>query len=100
MEYSGALEFLLFALWAVGSLLLAWFVRRRFYVYLSSVALSAPAITYSMVCDGPLEMGGIIHALCAGVYVLPFNYFFQRYRNYRKYRVNPNDSTVSGGTST
>jgi hypothetical protein len=81
MDYSGTGEFVLFGLWAVGSLLLAWFVRRRFYAYVGSVALSAPAIAYAMVGYGLLPMGGIFHAIMSGLYVLPFHYFFQRSRN-------------------
>ncbi len=83
MEYSSTVQWLLFGVWAVGSLVFAWFVRRRFYAYFGSVALSAPAIGYSMIGYGFLEMGGILHALCAGVYVLPFHYFFQRSRRKR-----------------
>ena len=80
MEYSSTVEWFLVGVWAIGPLALAWFVRRRFYVYFGSVGLSAPAIAYSMVGYGLLEMGGILHALCAGVYSLPFHYFFQRFR--------------------
>ncbi len=80
MEYSGTLEGLLFVVWALGSILLAWFVRRRFYVYSGSVALSAPAIAYSMVGYGFLEMGGVLHALAAGAYALVLHYFFQKFR--------------------
>ena len=80
MQYSGTVEFGLFGLWAAGSLLLSWLVRRRFYAYAGSVALSAPAIAYSMVGYGLLPMGGILHALIAGVFALPFHYFFQRMR--------------------
>jgi len=81
IEYSGAVEFVLFGLWAVGSFLLARFVRRRFYAYMGSVAISSPAIAYSMIGYGLLPMGGIFHAIMAGLYVLPFHYFFQRSRN-------------------
>ena len=80
MNYSGTVEFIFIAVWAVGSLLLAWFIRRRFYAYCGSVALSAPAIVYSMVGYGLLPMAGVVHGLLAGVYVLPFHYFFQRLR--------------------
>jgi CHASE2 domain-containing sensor protein len=80
MKYSTTVELVLFGLWAIGSLLLAWFVRPRLYAYLGSVVLSAPAIAYSMVGYGLLPMGGILHALCAGIYVLPFHYFFRRVR--------------------
>jgi CHASE2 domain-containing sensor protein len=81
MKYSDSIEFVLLGLWAIGSLLLAWFVRRRIYAYAGSVGLSVPAIAYSMVGYGLLPMGGILHALCAGIFVLPFHYFFQRSRN-------------------
>ena len=84
MEYSGTVDLLLFVLWAVASLLLAWFVRRLFYVYLGSVALSAPMIGYSMVGYGLLPMGGLIHALCAGIYVLPFYFLFQRFQKQKR----------------
>ena len=80
MEYSSMVEFLLFVFWAVGSLLLAWFVWRRHLVYIGSVVLSAPMIGYSMVGYGELPMGGVIHAICAGLFALPFHYFFQRFR--------------------
>jgi hypothetical protein len=80
MEYSGKIDFALFGLWAIGSLLVAWHVRRRFYAYIDSVMLSIPTIAYSMLGYGLLPMGGIFHALCAGIYVLPFHYFFHRYR--------------------
>jgi hypothetical protein len=83
MEYSSTVFGVLAAVWAIGSLVLAWFVRRRFFAYFGSVALSAPALGYSMIGYGFLEMGGIIHALSAGVYVLPFHYFFQRLRRRR-----------------
>jgi hypothetical protein len=83
MEYSNTVQWLLLGVWAIGSLLLAWFVRRRFYVYFGSVALSAPTISYSMLGYGFMEMGGILHVLCAGVYALPFHYFFQRSRQRR-----------------
>jgi CHASE2 domain-containing sensor protein len=80
MTYSSTLEIFLVVLWAVVSLVLAWFVRRKFYVYLGSVAFSAPMIGYSMVGYGLLPMGGIIHGFCAGLFVLPFYFLFQRLR--------------------
>jgi len=84
MHYSGTVEFLLFGGWAAGSLVLAWFVRRPFYVYFGSVALSAPMIGYSMVGYGLLPMGGIVHSFCAGFFVLPFYALFQRFRTRKK----------------
>jgi CHASE2 domain-containing sensor protein len=87
MNYSNLVQFVLFGLWAVGSLLLAWFVRRRFYVYFGSVALVAPAISYAMLQAGLAESGGILQALCAGVYPLGFHYYFQRYQTKRRQRM-------------
>jgi|GEM_PF-4870560 hypothetical protein len=74
MTFSSTTEQVLFGLWGVGSLLLAGFVRRRFYVYFGSVALSAPIIGYIMLVHGLLPAGGIIHALCAGLLSLPIHY--------------------------
>jgi hypothetical protein len=80
MHYSSTVFGFLVGTWAVGSLVFAWFARRRLHAYLGSVILSAPAIAYSMVGYGLLELGGILHALSAGLYALPFHYFFQRIR--------------------
>jgi CHASE2 domain-containing sensor protein len=79
MHYSGTIEFLLLGLWMIGSSLLAWYVRRVFYAYIGSVVLSTPFIGYSMALYGLLPMGGILHALCAGIYVLPIHFICQRY---------------------
>jgi CHASE2 domain-containing sensor protein len=81
MKYSDTIEFILLGLWAIGSLLFAWFIRRRICAYIGSVGLSVPAIAYSIVGYGLLPMSGILHALCAGIFVLPFHCFFQRSRN-------------------
>jgi hypothetical protein len=83
MEYSGIIQVVLLSLWAVGSLVLAWFLRRRLYVYSSSVALSVPAILSAQLGHGYLEMGGVLHALAAGIYALPFHYLFWRIRTQR-----------------
>jgi CHASE2 domain-containing sensor protein len=79
-EYSPGIFALLAAAWGFGSLVLAWFEPRRRFVYFGSVALSAPCISYSMLGYGLLEMGGFLHAFCAGVYALPFHHLFQRIR--------------------
>lgn len=81
MEYHETTEWVLIAVWAIGSLALSWFVRRGFFVYFASVALAVPAISYSTIGYGPLEMGGIFHTLAAGVYSLLFHCFFQRWRS-------------------
>ena len=74
MTFANTTEQVLFGLWSIGSLLLAGFVRRRFYVYFGSVALSAPAIGYTMLVHGLLPAGGIFHALCSGLFALPIHY--------------------------
>ena len=49
-------------------------------LYLASVGLAVPGLVYSMLGHGLLEMGGIAHALVAGLYVLPFHLLFRRYK--------------------
>ena len=75
-------QWFLLALWGAGVLILAWRVLRALYVYLGSVALIAPAVSYSMVGYGVLEMGGYLHVLMAGVWALVpyviFGYFRRR----------------------
>ena len=81
MEYSRSVATLLIALWAIGSLLLAWYVHPGAYVYFGSVALSATVIIYSILGFGLLPTAGIIHAVLAGVYALVIRYVFQRFRS-------------------
>jgi hypothetical protein len=71
----------LIVLWAVGSLLGCWFIRKRSLAYLASTGLAAPGIAYSMVGYGILEFGGILHAMAAGLYALPFHFLFHRKKN-------------------
>ena len=78
-EYSPLIFGLLSVTWGLGSLSLAWFEPRRGFVYLGSVVLSAPSLSYSMLGYGIVEMGGFV-AFCAGVYVLPVHYLLQRVR--------------------
>jgi membrane protein implicated in regulation of membrane protease activity len=87
MEYSEAVMWVLWGLWVGLSLLLAWFVRRRFFAYFGAVAVAAPVIAYASLGLGSMESGGILQALCAGVYVLPFHYYFQRLRNHRRQKI-------------
>ena len=84
MTYSRTIQFVLVSIWAIGSLVLAWFVRRRKFVCFGSVALAVPGIAYSTIGYGLLELGGIVHALAAGVYALPCHYFFQRSRERKR----------------
>jgi len=85
--YSPAILALLAAAWFFGSLVLAWFEPRPRIVYFGSVALSSPCISYSMLGYGLLEMGGFLHAFCAGVYAVPFHYMFQRIHARRQKRL-------------
>ena len=88
-QYSPETDALLTAVWGFGSLILAWFEPRLRMVYFGSVALSAPGISYSMLGYGFLEMGGLLHALGAGVPALAFHKMFQRFRaSLQKHRSN------------
>lgn len=81
--------------WAIGSLLLAWFERRLFFTYFGSVALAAPAISYSMLGYGGLEMGGWLHAFAAGVWVVPFHFIFRRVRARKEKFASATSSAVA-----
>jgi hypothetical protein len=83
-EYSSAILALLAAAWAFGSLILVSFEPRGRLVYFGAVALSAPAISYSMLGHGLLIMGGFLHALSVGVYVLAVHFWFQSFRESRR----------------
>lgn len=78
MKYSTAIQFALLAFWFVGSIAVARFIHRRLCAYFGSVGLFVPAVAYSLYEYGALEMGGILHALVAGLYVLPFHFYFHR----------------------
>jgi len=81
---------MLAAAWGFGSLILAWFEPRLRFVYLGSVILSAPCISFSMLGYGLLEMGGLLHAFCAGVPALAFHDLFQRIRlSPQQHRMKP-----------
>jgi hypothetical protein len=84
MEYSETVMWVLLGLWAGVSLLIAWFVRRRFFAYFGAVAVAAPVLAYASLGPGSMESGGVLQALCAGFYVLPCHYYFKRFRNYRR----------------
>ena len=74
----------LLGLWAGVSFLIAWFVRRRLFAYFGAVAVAVPVIAYASLGPGSMESGGVLQTLCTGIYVLPFHYYFQRFRNYRR----------------
>jgi len=82
-NYSEKTNWLFIAGWGVGALAMSWFEKRAILVYLGSVALAAPGISYSMLGYGALEMGGWFHALVAGVWALPFYFLFRRIRGSR-----------------
>ena len=79
-EFSPVILAFLAVVWGFGSLVLAWFEPRPQFVYFGSIALATPAISYSMLGYGLLEMGGILHAICAGLFALPFHHLFKRSR--------------------
>ena len=64
--YSGAVDALLAGFAIAGAIALGIFAKRAFMAFCGATALAAPAIAYSMLGYGPLEMGGFIHALAFG----------------------------------
>jgi hypothetical protein len=72
-----------FGLWFFAAFLLSWFCKKAWHVYLGSAVLFIPAIAYDMYLEGPVEMGGIVHVLCAGIYPLGLFYFLRWIRKNR-----------------
>ena len=65
-------------------------------VYWMTVSLSAPGIAYSMLGWGLLEFGGVVHALMAGVYAIPFWILFNARRSRRLARMEEPVGPISG----
>jgi len=80
MAYTRSVLLILTVFWAVGSFLLAWFVRPLALIVFGSVALSAPAIIYAILGFGLPPTEAIIHAVVAGLYGLSIRYVMQRLR--------------------
>ena len=63
------------ALWFLCVALSAAIVRRALFAFVLGVLFTACFMGYCMYYQGPVEMGGIIHALCGGAYgVLTFHF--------------------------
>ena len=63
------------ALWLLFVGVSAAIVRRALFAFVLGVLFTAGFVGYCMYYQGPVEMGGIIHALCGGVYgVLAFHF--------------------------
>jgi hypothetical protein len=73
--------------WCLASVWLTACEKRLSRVYWGSVSLSVPGIAYSMLGWGLLEFGGVIHALMAGVYAIPFWILFNARRTRRLARM-------------
>ncbi|MDB6128924.1 MAG: hypothetical protein JWM04_31 [Verrucomicrobiales bacterium] len=70
------MEALLYIIWVVTSCLLAWRLATPSKVYAASaLAFSVPCF-YTQHVHGFLEMGGLFHIACAGVY--PVGLFYIR----------------------
>jgi len=72
---------------AIASIILAACEPRLRYVYWGSVVLAAPGISYGMLSPAPIEMGGFVHALMAGVFAVPFWYLFDYLRKRKRERM-------------
>jgi hypothetical protein len=80
-EYSGAVETVLFILGAMGSVVLGFAAPNPRMAYCASLALFVPAISYSMLGYGFLEMGGFLHAFACGSFGLVCFTVVRRFRN-------------------
>jgi hypothetical protein len=64
--YSDAIDLVLMLVAIAGAVALGIFATRPFMAFCGATALAAPAISYSMLGYGPLEMGGLLHAFAFG----------------------------------
>ena len=78
--------------WVVFAVLIAWFIKRRFWVFILAVATAAPAIAFSMYVHELLPMGGIIHALAAGGFALGMRELFSAFRSPRSSKHDSHDA--------
>ena len=76
-----------FYLWIVLVVFSAAVVRRVLFAFLLGILFTAAFVGCCMYYQGPVEMGGIIHALCGGLYGVLMFYFFRWLRS-RSRRVN------------
>ena len=73
------------ALWVIFVMTSAALVRRTIFAFLLGVLFTAAVVGYCMYYQGLVEMGGILHAICGGIFELvAFQVFaFRRLRSSR-----------------
>jgi hypothetical protein len=81
LDYSGLREGGLTAVAILFCFLLGYNAPKSSLAFLGSAGASAPAISYSMIGYGLLEMGGILHAFSFGGIGLICYTIFQKHQN-------------------
>jgi hypothetical protein len=66
-EYSATVDAILTIFAVLGSIVLGIFAPGEFMAFCGASGLATPAISYSMLGYGFLEMGGLVHALAFGI---------------------------------
>ena len=64
------IEVCVICLWIIGSPVAALFLKKAIMVFLCSVVLALPLMTFALVYDGPLDSAGIGQLFGAGLYGL------------------------------
>ncbi len=88
-EYSEVLCGAMLFMAVLGAILSGAFAPRRFMAFCGAIALSAPAIAYSMLGHGDLVMGGFFHAMVFGMLGVVFFVVFHRRRNRQQSTIAP-----------
>lgn len=71
------LELILIVGWFLGTLVVSFFVRRARVAFGLSALLFIPEIAYTIFKIGSIEMLGIVHLICAGLYGLVMFYLIR-----------------------
>lgn len=82
------MEMLCYISWVVTCVIIAWKFKHPMYVYIISTILAGIPIIYSQQVHGILEVGGLFHILCAGLYPLGLHYLFSHIKSLKRYHNN------------
>jgi len=78
---SDPIDLIAFITWVVLSVVFAWRFKKPRHVFFVSAGLATIGIALSTYRQGPLDGGGIIHIICAGLIAVVFFYAFKAIRS-------------------
>jgi CHASE2 domain-containing sensor protein len=78
---SDLIDLIAFITWVVLSVIFAWRFKKPRHVFFVSAGLATVGIALTTYRQGPLDGGGIIHIICAGLIGVAFFYAFKAIRS-------------------